>query len=218
MSAHKQPASDPRDPMPLEYGHSSAARTFRPRVVEVLVALALALLLLFSLVIVADHYVAQTTRAGSNRVQCASNMRQIGQAIAMYANDHGGQFPNDLETTFANEDLSPAVFVCPSTSDTPAPPGPTTQATAAGLRQPGHCSYVYLGKGLTDQTVTPDMVLLYEPLADHEGTGMNVMFGDFHVEWMPASDAQAILNQVAARTMPVRFPTTLPTSMPAAGR
>jgi prepilin-type processing-associated H-X9-DG protein len=172
--------------------------------VEVSIALALALLLLFALVFVADHFVAHTRITESNRVQCASNMRQIGQAIAMYANDHGGRFPDDLETVLANEDLSADVFVCPSSRDTPPPPGPTTQATAAGLRQPGHCSYIYLGKDLTDQTVTPDTVLLYEPLADH-GEGMNVMFGDFHVEWIYASAAQAILTQHAASTQPIRL-------------
>ncbi|HEY2589314.1 MAG TPA: hypothetical protein VGI81_26450 [Tepidisphaeraceae bacterium] len=144
-------------------------------------------------------------RVMSHRVMCASNMRQIGQAIAMYANDHGGQFPNDLETVFVNEDIASTVFVCPSSSDTPPPPGPTTQATADGLRQPGHCSYVYLGKGLTTQTVADDMVLLYEPLSDHEGQGMNVMFGDFHVEWVPAATAQKILTQHAASTQPIRL-------------
>jgi prepilin-type processing-associated H-X9-DG protein len=73
------------------------------------------------------------------------------------------------------------------------------------MRQAGHCSYIYLGKGLTDKTVTPDMVLLYEPLADHGGEGMNVMFGDFHVEWVPASTAQIILTQNAASTQPIRL-------------
>ena len=149
---------------------------------------------------------------------CRSNMRQLGVGIAMFANEHSGKFPDDLPTLFANEDLDTRVFICPATGDTPAPPAPTTQAIAVAMRQPGHCSYIYLGKGLTDKTVTTDMVLLYEPLADHGGTGMNVLFGDFHVEWMPASDAQTILNQVAARTMPVRLSTTLPTTAPAAGR
>jgi hypothetical protein len=141
------------------------------------------------------------------RLACQRNMREIAMGIVVYANDHGGKFPDDLETVLANEDLDARVFVCPLSRDTPAPAGPTTQATAAGLRQPGHCSYIYLGKGLTDRTVTPDTVLLYEPLADHGGDGINVVFGDLHTEWVPASTAQTILTQHAASTQPIRLKT-----------
>jgi prepilin-type processing-associated H-X9-DG protein len=208
-------ANQSRPPVPLEYappltrGRGKRRRYVIAIVVSMMASAVLAAFLLPSI---------SRPRDAAYRVKCASNMRQIGQAIAMYANNCGGRFPDDLGALYVDQDLSASVFLCPNSNDTPAPPAPTTQATAAALLQPGHCSYIYLGKGLTDQTVTPDMVLLYEPLADHGGSGMNVMFGDFHVEWMPASDAQAILNQVAARTMPVRFPMTLPTSAPAAGR
>jgi hypothetical protein len=152
-----------------------------------------------------------------NRVFCASNMRQIGQAIAMYANDHAGQFPDDLKTVLENEDVTAAVFVCPSSNDQPAPKAPTTQATAAGLLQPGHLSYIYLGKGLTTKSATDDMVILYEPLTNHQSAGMNVLFGDMHVEWFSAVQAAPILKQVAAKQFPVRFPATMPTTPSTSG-
>jgi prepilin-type processing-associated H-X9-DG protein len=139
------------------------------------------------------------------RVKCASNMRQIGQAISMYANDHNGQFPDDLQIVLENEDVTSVIFVCPESNDEPAV-GSTTQATAAALLQPGHLSYIYLGKGVTTQTVTDDTVILYEPLANHASKGMNVMFGDFHVEWLSATDAATILKQVAADKRPVKVP------------
>ena len=149
--------------------------------------------------------------------KCRSNMQQIGQGATLYAYSHAGNLPDDLETILANEDLDSAAFVCPATSDTPAPTAPTTQATAAGLRQPGHCSYIYVGKGLTTETATADTVLLYEPPANHGG-GMNVLFGDLRVEFLSAADAQTILQQVAARKTPVRVPATAPAIEPAAGR
>jgi len=141
-------------------------------------------------------------------------MRQIGQAIAMYANNHNGQFPDDLKTVLENEDLPTAVFVCPSSNDRVASVAATTQATAAGLSQPGHLSYLYLGKGLTNQTVTDDSVILYEPLTNHASAGMNVMFGDFHVEWLSAAEAATILKQVAAKRGIVRYPLTAATTAP----
>jgi hypothetical protein len=150
----------------------------------------------------------------SPREKCASNMRQIGQAIAMYSNSYGGPFPDDLKTIFESEDLDTLVFVCPSSKDMPAPAGPTTQATAAGLVQPGHVSYIYLGKGLDPQTATADTVLLYEPLSNHAGNGMHVLFGDFHVDWLTAVEASTILKQVATKRFPVRYPLTQPATTP----
>jgi prepilin-type processing-associated H-X9-DG protein len=156
-------------------------------------------------------------RDGSVRLDCARNMRQIGEAIAMYANGHGGKFPDDLQTIFETGEVTTAVFVCPCTKDVPAPTGPTTRATAAGLMRPGHVSYIYLGKGLSAESATEDTVLLYEPLSNHAGDGMNVLFGDFHVEWLPAAEASTILKQVAAKRFPVRYPLTQPVTTSSAG-
>jgi prepilin-type processing-associated H-X9-DG protein len=80
-------------------------------------------------------------------------------------------------------------------------------AAEALFNYPGHCSYIYLGKGLNDRTVAADTVVLYEPLTNHQGDGMHVLFGDFHVEWVPASIAQTILTQHAASTQPIRLKT-----------
>src|SRR5690349_7767944 len=32
----------------------------------------------------------------SNRVKCASNLRQFGQAMLLYANENGGQYPRSV--------------------------------------------------------------------------------------------------------------------------
>jgi len=39
------------------------------------------------------------TRDPSNRVKCASNLRQIGQAILLYTNENGGAYPRTVATT-----------------------------------------------------------------------------------------------------------------------
>ena len=194
------PVDDPSQP--LEYARPRlVAKRSRVRIIVVAVIASLVGAVLLTEVLIPSGL---RSRPMAARVWCASNMRQIGQAIAMYANDHNGQFPDDLKTVLENEDVTSAVFVCPESNDQPAV-GSTTQATAAALLQPGHLSYSYLGKGLTTQTVTNDTVILYEPLANHASKGMNAMFGDFHVEWLPAADAAAILKQQAAGTRPIKY-------------
>lgn len=139
----------------------------------------------------------------SGRSPCASNLRQIGQAAQLYALDHGGYFPDDIEGLLT-QDIIPSVFVCPNSGDTPAAPGPTTQATATDVRASGHCSYVYLGKGWKAKEATFEMVLAYEPLENHERRGMNVVFGDGHVDWVEATEARGMLAELGSGHNPPR--------------
>jgi hypothetical protein len=84
----------------------------------------------------------------SRQVRCASNLRQIGQTMLLYANDHGGLYPDRPEELFTIEGVGPEIFVCPASDDTP-PMNATTRAMSDALASGGHFSYVYLGKGIT---------------------------------------------------------------------
>lgn len=128
------------------------------------------------------------------RVRCQSNMRQIGLAMMMYANEHGGKYPESLHEILATQDLTPDVFVCPMSANVIAS-DPTTRAVLEDFDQPGHSSYFYLGKGLTDQA-DPKSIVLYEPLPLHE-SGMNVLFADYHVEFIDPARAHAFLRSIA---------------------
>jgi type II secretory pathway pseudopilin PulG len=66
----------------------------------------------------------------ANKARCASNLHQIGLAISMYADNHGGRYPDSFAALLENEQLSPAVFVCPSSNDEAAD-GADTAAAAA---------------------------------------------------------------------------------------
>src|SRR5947209_1600319 len=80
-------------------------------------------------------------RATANRVKCASNLRQIGQALLLYANDNHGEYPrmaasagpvrtpvagaagpaeNDVTAALflllRTQDITSEVFVCPSSN------------------------------------------------------------------------------------------------------
>jgi prepilin-type processing-associated H-X9-DG protein len=137
-------------------------------------------------------------RETANRVKCASNMRQIGQAILLYANENHGQYPPDLPTLLKTEPITSNVFVCPSSSDTNAN-GP------GDLMAGGHLSYVYVGKDMTNLAVGPSTVLLYENPGAHGGDGMNVLFGDGHVEFFGKAVTAQIIKDLNAGNNPPSF-------------
>jgi prepilin-type processing-associated H-X9-DG protein len=120
-------------------------------------------------------------RETANRVKCASNERQIGQGILLWANDHKGQYPPTLGDLATDGDLTPEVFICPS-GNTALPKDYKTMAPADLAKWVNeHADYVYVGAG-QNTMIGADQVVLYEKPADHT-TGMNILFGDGHVEF-----------------------------------
>jgi len=137
-------------------------------------------------------------------IMSASNLRQIGQAILIYTQDNAENYPDSFQTLLLNEDINSEVFVSPLTSDTPAQ-GPTTQVVAAQLTAGGHLSYVYLGRGLTTKTATPDTVVAYQ-IVPNSRSNTNVLYGDGHVVVEDSATAAQIIAKAAAGKFPVTMP------------
>jgi len=57
-----------------------------------------------------------------------------------------------------------------------------------------HSDYIYLGKGLTN-AVPADVVVAHEKLGAHRGQGINLVFGDGHVEWMQMPEAMRAIEK-----------------------
>lgn len=132
-------------------------------------------------------------REGANRVKCASNLRQIGHAIMLYANENQGRYPDHFEAILLTQDITSELFVCPSSNEERAA-GDTAKEIASRLSH-GHCSYVYHGRGLT--TAAPaTRPIACEPLANHQGAGINILFADGHVEWFTPSEAQKVMMRL----------------------
>jgi prepilin-type processing-associated H-X9-DG protein len=189
---------DSEEPRPLDYANprNHAGRRHYWLFLFVLIPCILLCLALFLVPAIPRSH------AVSSRVRSQSNLRQIGQAILLYTDDHRGDYPDSFATILLNEDVTSAMFVSSSRSESPAA-GPTTQAIAVQLVPGPHLSYVYLGRGLSANTVTPDTIVAYE-LIGPDGT--NVLFGDGHVEFFGA----AVAAKIMARVSSGRFPVTMP--------
>jgi hypothetical protein len=150
------------------------------------------------------------SREAAHRVTCASNLAQIGSALQLYANGNGGRFPDSLDVIVADGSLPAEMLICPSTEHTPAA-GKTPAEQAANLGKGKHVSYVYIGKGLGfGATKQP---IAYEPLSDHQGEGVHVLYTDGSVQFLPRAGALVAVPQLAAggattTTKPV--PQTMP--------
>jgi predicted Zn finger-like uncharacterized protein/prepilin-type processing-associated H-X9-DG protein len=133
-------------------------------------------------------------RETANRVKCASNMRQIGQALLLYANENRGAYPPKLEDLLLTQDITAEVFTCPSSNDTRSP-GATAAQQAAQLSAGGHLSYVFVGQRMNSSSPA-NAVLLYEPMTNHNNDGGNFLFGDGHVEFLTRQTAQQVISQL----------------------
>lgn len=146
------------------------------------------------------------SRESANRVKCASNLRQFGAAMETYAKAHGGRFPPDFETLARDSDIAAPAFVCPSSNDIPATIDKPAD-WAAALKPDSHeLSYVYVAGGLRTADVAEKTILVYENPSNHLDSGMNVLYGDYHVEWVPKAEA----DQIIAAHQPPQSATTQP--------
>lgn len=136
----------------------------------------------------------------ANRIKCAYNLKRIHEAIGAFARDHDGALPSSAGDLLGHVDAH--AFVCQAGDDRTAP-GPTTRQVAGNLSKAEHCSYVYVGAGMT-WPVVASVVLAYEESDNHDGDGIHVLFGDGVVKWYSAEEAEQLLkNPNAPKTLPV---------------
>ena len=140
-------------------------------------------------------------REMANRVKCASDESQLGQALLLYANDHKGKYPDTYEAfiEYAVGELEVAheVFICPS-SNAQLPQtfkAMTPQEFAAWAKD--NSSYVYLAGRKTTNANAED-ILIYEKMENHDHDGINILYGDGYVEFQMRESAEQELNRVGA--------------------
>ena len=149
-------------------------------------------------------------REKSRRASCQSNLRQIGLAIAMYADIFGQKCPVDNSTygsatatgsfsALSNVVQSAKIFHCPSDSAA----GKGTVATFGGGLTSTGTSYGY-SPGLIWQDVTADSIVAFDRRgitdatttalwgsgSPHKTDGGNILFNDGHVEFKKTFPSQ----------------------------
>lgn len=122
-------------------------------------------------------------RETANRVKSASNLRQIGMACMLYANEHDHKYPPDMGTLLKTEDITIDVFLSPRTSTSIPASVKSGDVDAMTKWVDASGDFKYLGAGLSD-SAAPEVVLAHERLDRKLADGINVLFADGHVEFI----------------------------------
>lgn len=146
-------------------------------------------------------------------VSCANNLKQIGYAIRVYADAHGGAFPASLDALDIEIERGSRrdVFICPNLQTAED----DTLRAMVGYPAALPASYRYLGDGLATRGVREDDFVIVERDGSHSHS-VNILFGDGHVELCPATRGNGpesrdprwadIERQIARGDRPVRYP------------
>ena len=141
------------------------------------------------LAFVADQTIDALTSARheAQRVVGMSNMRAITQGLYIYAEGHGGQFPDSLAELVKANNLTLEQFSNPYTNE-----GPTD---LADLEDKSHIVY---RPGLTNQSAPSEVVIAERfSTANNRGQAMaSFAFVDGHVESLPEPLASQIIYMI----------------------
>ncbi|MBM4054445.1 MAG: DUF1559 domain-containing protein [Planctomycetes bacterium] len=140
-------------------------------------------------------------RESARKTQCASNLKQIGLALNMFANDQDEAFPTagatgmeSLGQLYDKYISDRKIFRCPSDDDVTetnnlALTAATTITTANTSFTTARCSYGYDDNHTSAND--PGVALAADAKgtsttglsSNHDETGQNVLYLDGHVEW-----------------------------------
>lgn len=154
--------------------------------------------ILFAVIIaclIAIFFTASIARELNNRAYCARLLRIMYDMTQLYIADHHA-FPDSLASMAENACATPDLFVCRSSSDTPA------NNFSEITQKPGHCSYVYLAAGKPlSYNDNPNFILAYEKSNNHNN-GAYVLYADGKVLWKHKAQIAAILSELAPPNVP----------------
>lgn len=101
-------------------------------------------------------------RRHAQRTACMHQLKQIGLAVMLHANDHEGRYPAQLDDLIGTAGLKADMLRCPVCGK----------------------GYVYRGAGLKTAQAGPHIILAHDSPDCHGEPERNVLFADGHIERM----------------------------------
>jgi prepilin-type processing-associated H-X9-DG protein len=165
------------------------------RMAQTAIVLGMVNLVLSFTVLAASFPAMGRARQRAREVQCASNLRQLSIAMFMYTSGNKGFVPPDLDALlpFLGPTGAAAICTCPDAADHGVPPATVGKAASY--------SYVYVPPAvqrLSQIRGAATTVAAFEPMANHGGRSVNVVYWDGHVEMLRGAAAQAKVAQLQA--------------------
>jgi len=155
-------------------------------------------LLLTLVMLIAGPIALANARRQAMRVQCASNLRQIGQAVMIYAVSNKNFLPPTIDHVAATmPGGGKQVFVCPACGTNPAKP-----PVLVGTIVSSHYHYIPAAARLHQIKPASRSVIAYEAPSNHNNQSMNVLFADGHVEMITGPSMSTIAAELAAGQNP----------------
>jgi prepilin-type processing-associated H-X9-DG protein len=152
-------------------------------------------------------------REQAQRVKCASNLRQIGQLLILYARDNGGVLPGTIYDT-AGADSAGYAYACANRLDGyPYQASVRDQMAWAARRE----TYLYAAASQRVADLPPDAVLVFEAVGMHPAdrlrfsgeplpAGGNVLWVDGSAEFVSDDVLRALAAAHARGERPLRLP------------
>jgi len=165
------------------------------RMAQAAIVLGMVNLVLSFVVLAASFPALSRARQRAQEVECASNLRQLSMAMFMYTSSNKNFVPPDLDALlpFLGPTGAAGICTCPEAAAHGVPPATVGKAASY--------SYVYVHPGvqrINQIRGAATTVAAFEPLANHGGRSVNLVYWDGHVEILQGAAAQAKVAQLQA--------------------
>jgi prepilin-type processing-associated H-X9-DG protein len=158
------------------------------------------LVILLAIVFFVQFFLVRPSSPQPKRLACLANLKQLGVALLLYGEEHGGQYPTVeqwcdlLVTEFGEEESFKDTFHCPE-----AERGPCNYAMnpSADPHGDGDVVLLFESKPGWNQFGGADLLTT----ENHGGKGCNILFVDGHVEFVK-TEKLAGLKWVDEKTLP----------------